>query len=285
MRRAEPPGAPSFSMRVVITGAAGLVGSALADTYRNHDVFALRHDDLDITDARAVHDVVRRLTPEIMFNCAVIGVDECETNPLLAEQVNVDGPMHLATAAEVAGAAIVHFSTNYVFDGDRTDGVPYTIGDEARPINVYGATKLRGELAVSAAARRAFIVRTSWVFGAGKNNFLSTVGARLARGEPVQAITDTFASTTYVNDLTARVADVVTRGEPGTYQIVNEGICSYETFAIEAARILGIRHRLIETTTEAAMARAARRPRWTPMRCDSPPMRPWQDALREFLGR
>ena len=265
-------------MRVLITGAAGLVGSALANAC-GEDAVALRHRDLDITDARAVEDTVQRVRPEVLFNCAVIGVDECETGPDLAERVNVIGPAQLAASAERVGATIVHFSTNYVFDGLRTTGVPYTIDDEPHPINVYGATKLRGERAVTDAASRALVIRTSWVFGHGKASFLSTVAARLARGERVKAIHDTFASTTYVADLVARALELVQRADSGTHHVVNDGVCSYETFAREAARLVGASETLIEPASEA---RSAPRPRWTPMQC-VPPLRPWQDALREYV--
>jgi len=268
-------------MRALITGAAGLVGSALANAYE--DTVALRHRDLDITDARAVDEMVQRVRPEVVFNCAVIGVDECETDPDLAERVNVIGPAQLAASAERVGATIVHFSTNCVFDGRRTTGVPYTIDDEPHPINVYGATKLRGERAVTDAASRALIIRTSWVFGRGKASFLSTVAARLARGERVQAVHDTFASTTYVHDLVARVLELVQRAQSGTYHVVNDAICSYETFAREAARLVGASETLIESAPEASHARPAPRPRWTPMQCVAPPLRPWQDALREYV--
>lgn len=269
-------------MRVMITGAAGLVGSSLLRAYESDDVIALRHRDVDITDARTVQATIHRLRPDVVFNCAVIGVDDCENDPELAERVNVTGPAFLAAAAEEIGAAIVHFSSNYVFDGQRTTGLPYATQDQARPINVYGVTKLRGERAVVAAAERALIIRTSWVFGPGKNNFLSTVAARLARGERVDAISDTFASTTYASDLVTRVIDLVARNQSGTHHVANEGVCSYETFARDAARLVKASESLIETTTEASMARAAPRPRWTPMQCD-PPLRPWQEALAEYL--
>jgi dTDP-4-dehydrorhamnose reductase len=263
-------------MRALITGAAGLIGSALAESY--DDVVALRHRGLDITDAAAVDAVVERVQPHVIFNCAVIGVDQCEADRALAQRVNVDGPANLARAAERIGATLVHFSTNYVFDGARMSQ-PYAVDDEARPINVYGVTKLRGERAVLDASSRALIVRTSWVFGRGKESFLSTVAERLARGERVQAITDTFASATYVADLVTRVRELVQRGECGVQHVVNDGICSYETFAHEAARIIGADEALIEPATEG---RAAPRPRWTPMEC-TPPMRAWQDALANYI--
>lgn len=258
-------------MRVLITGAAGLVGSHLARRFPG--AIALGHAELDITNL----DAVRRLRADVIFNCAVIGVDECEADPELAERVNVLGPATLARSAE----RLVHFSTNYVFDGHRTAGL-YGVDDAAHPINVYGATKLRGERAVLAASPRALIVRTSWVYGPGKESFLSTVAARLARGERVQAITDTFASTTYVNDLVGRVMELVQRGESGIHHVVNEGVCSYETFALEAARLVGASPGLIDRASEASHARPAPRPRWTPMQC-VPPMRRWEEALAEYV--
>lgn len=278
--------------RALITGAGGLVGSALATAYGDGAV-ALRHRELDITDPRAVDAIVARLRPEVIFNCAVIGVDDCEADPALAERINVTGPARLAAAAERIGAAIVHFSSNYVFDGRRTDGLPYTIEDEAHPVNVYGATKLQGEHAVAAACSRAYIVRTSWVFGRGKVSFLSTAAGKLARGERLQAIGDTFASTTYVADLVERLLDLIRLRHYGTFHVVNDGACSYETFAREAARILGLgdeeAEALIESTSEASHRRPAPRPRWTPMRCllserlGLVPLRPWQDALRDYV--
>lgn len=276
-------------MRILITGAGGLVGSHLARAFPPDEVAALRHHDLDIADRDGVDATVNRLHPEVIFNCAVIGVDACEADPSLAERINVSGPLNLAIAAERIGSTLVHFSSNYVFDGERTSGQPYTIDDEARPINVYGATKLRGERAVTDSTTRALIVRTSWIFGAGKESFLSTVAARLARGERVKAIHDTFASTTYVRDLVARVIELVRVERSGTYHVVNEGVCSYDVFAREAARIAGLDEGAVEPVSESAHGRRAPRPRWTPMRCLSSerlglaPMRPWQEALASFI--
>lgn len=255
-------------MRIAITGALGLVGGALAKRYPGAK--ALTHRDLDITD----RDAVARVIPEfdLVFNCAVIGVDDCERDPALARAINVDGPANLAEHAR----KIVHFSTNYVFAGDEEKF--YDVDDEARPVNVYAATKLEGERAVAARNERALIVRTSWVYGRGKANFLSTVGAKLAAGERVRAIGDVFASCTFVNDLVEAVACLL--DEAGVRQVVNEGVVSYEEFAREAARLVGADQTLIEVASERDVMRSSR-PRYTPL-TNSLPMRDWRGALHAY---
>jgi dTDP-4-dehydrorhamnose reductase len=285
-------------MRILITGAHGLVGRALANQYRGEELFVLGHRDLDITEPESVERLVRELRPEVMFNCAVVGVDECEENRELAYAVNVAGPAHLAEAARGNGASIVHFSTNYVFDGERLpvgsaarsdERNFYEVSDEARPVNVYGQTKLDGERCVLARGAASFIIRTSWVFGEGKESFLSTVGRRLRAGERVKAIDDVWASTTFVSDLVRRVAEIVRMARPGTYHVVNRGVCSYEEFAREAARLVGADPTLIEAVSERSLMRAPR-PRCTPMSSRESealglrPMRHWTAALAEFLA-
>ena len=139
-------------MKVLITGAAGLVGSHLARRLAGeHDVLALKHGDLDITDRQAVQRRVADAGPALIVNCAVIQVDESEQDPAKAQAVNVDGAGFLAEAAQMAGAEIVHFSTQYAFDGEAVGRTPYTNEDQPRPVNNYGRTKVFGEAAVRAA--------------------------------------------------------------------------------------------------------------------------------------
>lgn len=281
-------------MKILITGAAGLVGSHLARRLLSqHEIVALKHDTLDITNHEAVHERVVQLRPQLIFNCAVIQVDESEQAPAKAQAVNVDGAAYLAEAAEIVGAEIVHFSTQYAFDGEPLGRLPYTIQDQPRPVNNYGRTKVAGEAVVRAACARSFIVRTSWVYGSGKNSFLCVAHDDLRAGKQVRAIDDIWSSTTYVNDLIDRVMTVRSTGRYGTYHVVNEGVCSYYEFALEAGRALGLTRAqidpLIEIIHERDMKRIAIRPRYTPLRCllseelGLPPMRDWRAALTEYI--
>ena len=262
--------------RVVVTGATGLVGRAMVQHY---GATALTHQDLDITDAAAVKRTMSQLRPELIINCAVLGIDTCEDDPAAAHAVNVAGPAALAEAAERRRAAIVHFSTNYVFDG--RDRRLYGVNDDPNPVNEYGRTKLTGECGVLVRCNRAFIIRSSWIFGSGKNSFVSSVHRKLLAGERVLAVKDVFASTTFVRDLVAAVARVVERGQYGLHQIVNEGVCSNESFAREVAHIIGVSEKLIEPASTRDVHRA-RRPPYTPMRATTP-LRDWREALAEYI--
>jgi dTDP-4-dehydrorhamnose reductase len=283
-------------MRVLITGAAGLVGSHIAKRLASdHPVIALDHSELDITDRTAVMQCVTNVAPALVINCAVMQVDDAEKNPGKAQAVNARGPGFLAEAAARWGAEMLHFSTQYAFPGEPPGRPPYTVDDELCPVNVYGRSKIAGEQAVRDACPKSFIIRTSWVYGPGKESFLCTVHRDLKAGRRVRVIDDIWSSTTYVEDLIARVLKIHAAGHYGTYHVVNEGVCSYYDFAIEAGRLAGLtRDRidaLLEIAKEADMKRAAARPRYTPLRCllserlGFAPMRPWQEALAAYIQK
>jgi dTDP-4-dehydrorhamnose reductase len=282
-------------VKIVITGAGGLIGSHLArHLARGHEVLALKHGDLDITDREAVRSSISNLRPSLVINCATVEVDDCERDPELAKAVHVEGPRALAEAASRAGAEFIHFSTNYVFDGQEAGRSPYTVKDEPRPINVYGKAKAAGERAVLDVCPQSYLIRTSWVYGAGKKSFLSSVHRELQSGIRIRAVSDVWASTTYVADLVRRIDEILPRGRYGTYHIVNQGICSYYDFALEAGRLLGLRagrlEELIEVTQGGEAKRLAPRPSYTPMRCliseelDLPSMREWRCALADYIA-
>lgn len=282
-------------MKTIITGAGGLVGGVLSRRLAasGDEVLALRRADLDVTDACAVERLVESERPSLVVNCAVLGVDECERDAEAARAVNVEAPRALARSAAAAGAAFLHFSTNYVFDGEGERF--YTEEDAPRPLSVYGRTKADGERAALDANARSMVVRTSWVFGAGKRSFLSTAHSEMRAGRRVRAIKDTWASVTSVEDLAARVAELLALDARGLFHVVNDGVCTYEEFAREAARLAGLGESeaapLVETVTEAEMRRPAPRPRYTPLRSLAAerlglaPLRDWRAALAEYVAQ
>jgi dTDP-4-dehydrorhamnose reductase len=283
-------------VKILVTGAAGLVGSHFAQRFKaDHDLLALTRSELDISDQAAVKSRVAAERPSLIVNCAVIQVDEAEHNPAKAEAVNVEGPKILAEAAARLGAELIQFSTQYAFDGETIGRAPYTIKDQLRPVNIYGKTKIAGEEAVRNACAQSYIIRTSWVYGMGKESFLCTVHNDLKSGKRVRAIDDVWSSTTYVEDLLDRLLQILNTRRYGTYHIVNEGVCSYYDFALEAGRLVGLEHEqlasLIEVVHERDMKRVAVRPRYTPMRCllseelGLAPMRHWRDALAAYVRR
>ncbi|HKP46378.1 MAG TPA: dTDP-4-dehydrorhamnose reductase [Pyrinomonadaceae bacterium] len=281
-------------MKVAIVGAGGLVGSEFTrQLSTQHDVLSFSHDDLDITDRIAVERTMRNERPALIINCAVLGVDSCEMNPPLALSVNVNGAENLARAAATIDAEIVHLSSNYVFDGRRSNGAAYTPDDAPDPINVYGKTKLAGERAVKDTSPRSFIIRTSWVFGLNKENFFSAAPRRLRAKQQISAIIDVFANCTYAPDLVARIMEIVSRGSHGTYHVVNSGLCSYYGFALEAARILRMSERdlneLIVPVGVQDLRLRAERPKYSPLSCSTSakmslaPLRDWRAALAEYI--
>jgi dTDP-4-dehydrorhamnose reductase len=283
-------------VRILITGAAGLVGSHIATRLaHDHQVIALNHGELDIADRTAVMRRLSDAAPSLVINCAVVQVDDAEKNPAKASAVNTQGPAFLAEAAAQSGAEMIHFSTQYAFHGEPPGRAPYTIEDELRPVNVYGSSKVAGERAVRDACAKSFIIRTSWVYGNGKKSFLSTVHKDLQAGKRMRVIDDIWSSTTYVEDLIERVLQIHAAGHYGTYHVVNEGVCSYYDFALEAGRLVGLNRdrldALLEIVSEADMKRLAARPRYTPLRCllseqlGFAPMRHWREALAAYVQK
>ncbi|HXD32689.1 MAG TPA: dTDP-4-dehydrorhamnose reductase [Pyrinomonadaceae bacterium] len=281
-------------MKVVITGAGGMVAAEFTRQFSAYaEVLALTHRQLDIANFEAVREVITQNRPDLVINCAVLGVDACELNAANAWAVNTDGAENLAKAAAAMDAAHVQMSTNFVFGNDEMRSSFLTSKDEPQPLNLYGQTKLAGERAARAATSRCFIIRTSWVFGLGKANFFSSVPRQLTTAQPIKAITDVWASSTYVRDLVSRVIEIVRHGRYETYHVVNSGLCSYYDFAREVACLIddsGSRFdKLIEPVELAELWLSARRPRYTPLRClvseelGLPPMRDWKAALREYL--
>jgi dTDP-4-dehydrorhamnose reductase len=280
-----------MTMKVLITGAAGMVGRALAAHCRGRgdEVFAFDRAGLDITDERAVRETFSRLRPDAAVNCAAwTDVDACELDPQRAFLVNSQGVEALSTASRLAGASFVTISTDYVFDGRRENHF-YTQRDDPHPLSAYGAAKLEGERRAQVASARTSVVRSGWIFGPGGTNFLSKVISLARGGKSMKAINDSYGTPTYAPDLAARLRELAELDLPGVYHVVNSGEgTSYEGFARAAAESAGAGGVEIEATATDSLKRPAPRPRNSRMRClvseavGLAPLRDWRDALREF---
>jgi len=278
-------------LKILITGANGLVGRALVEhcASSGDEVFGYDHKALDIADAGAVESVIATQRPDAVINCAAwTDVDGCETNPTKAEQVNSLGPENLAHAARNAGALLITISTDYVFDGKK-DGF-YTQRDQPRPISVYGRYKLEGERRAQSANARTIVVRTGYIFGPGGKNFLSNIVAFARRGQKMKAIRDYWGTPTYGRDLAVRLRELAALDLPGIYHVVSSGEgASFETFSIEALRLAGLNGDLLEVIDGDSLGRPAPRPRNSRLKCllseavGLPPLPSWQDGLTHFI--
>jgi dTDP-4-dehydrorhamnose reductase len=279
-------------LKILVTGAAGLVGQALVEhcSGSGDEVLAYDHHALDIGDAAAVQTVVGDRRPDAIVNCAAwTDVDGCESNPGKAERANALGPENLARAAREAGAVLVTISTDYVFDGAKKGF--YTQRDQPSPISVYGKYKLEGERRAQTAHARTIVVRTGYIFGPGGKNFLSNVIARAERGERLTAIADYWGTPTYGHDLALRLRELVGLDLPGIYHVVNGGEgASFETFSREALRLAGVNDADLEVVQGDSLGRPAPRPHNSRLKClvseaiGLPALRPWQDALAHFIS-
>ena len=278
-------------MKVLVTGAGGLVGRAVGEHCRGlgDEVFLCQHNDLDITDPRAVRETIREAKPDVVINCAAwTNVDACESDPDRAFAANATGPGMLAEACKEADCRFITISTDYVFDGEKRGF--YTQEDEPNPQSVYAASKLEGERLAAAANDRAIIVRTGYIFGRGGANFLCTVVDRAKRGEKLKAINDQFGTPTYAKDLAARLRQLAEINVPGIYHVVNSGDgASFEEFTRKAVELVGNPQASIESVSATALNRPAKRPRNSRLRClisetiGLAPLRNWAAALEDFV--
>jgi dTDP-4-dehydrorhamnose reductase len=278
-------------LKVLITGAGGLVGQALQEhcARSGDEVLTYRREALDITDAVAVDRCVLQQAPDAVINCAAwTDVDGCETDSPKAYAVNATGPENLAQASRKAQAAFITISTDYVFDGTKEG--PYTQRDTPSPISVYGKAKLDGEQRVQVAYARSIVVRTGFIFGPGGKNFLSRVVDNARQGQSIAAISDATGTPTYARDLAGRLRELVLKDLPGIFHVVNSGEgATYEQFARSALSLAGLEDATINVVSVASLSRPAPRPVNSRLQCllseaiGLKPLPPWEDGLRRFV--
>jgi dTDP-4-dehydrorhamnose reductase len=274
-------------MKLMVTGAGGMLGHdvvRLAEDMR-HQVVALTHDDLDVTDPAKVERLITRERPGAVINCAAwTNVDGAEESEHDASVINAQGAGFVAGAAAKVDAKVILPSTDYVFNGT---GGPYGESDDPDPINAYGRTKLAGERATALVNGRSFIVRTSWLFGPNGGNFVETMLRLGQGGGPVVVVHDQIGCPTYTGHLAVGLLRLVDSAAYGIHHMAGDGSCSWYEFAMEIFRQAEVVTRVMASTTDM-MERPATRPansilvsrRSTPIKLPA-----WQRGLSDYLAR
>ncbi len=284
-------------MKLLISGANGQLGLALTRRLRGiHEVLALARDGFDLADAKVCRRVLERERPDVLLNCAAYtAVDRAESEPELAHVINAEGPGHLANSCRELGIFLIHFSTDYVFDGLATR--PYVETDITAPISVYGRSKLDGETRVAASGAGHLILRLSWVYSNDGSNFYKTM-LRLAQDRPLlRVVADQWGVPNYTADLADAVACALNRPLPelrrasGLYHVTSQGQTSWWGFADAIINGVVLQARVtVEAILTSEYPTAAQRPAYSVL--DASPFYEtfgwrapsWQDGLRRCLA-
>lgn len=275
-------------MKILITGAYGMLGSDLREVLKNQELIVTGSKDLDITDEDKVIEFVCENSPELVINAAAYtAVDDCETHYDDAYAVNALGPKNLAIACNKLDIPLVHISTDYVFDG--TKRTPLIEADNLGPQSAYGKTKLAGEEFIQENTDKYFILRTAWLYGLHGNNFVKTMLELAENHDEITVVDDQVGSPTYSFDLAVAITNLLFSDKYGIYHVTNEGECSWYEFAKLIFELSNIDVNVVPVTTEE-FPRPAPRPHYSVLNNKKwnssgfVPMRTYQEALTEYLS-
>ena len=280
----------SGSKKVLILGSAGQLGAALVRCFgKSCEVVPLSHEQLDVCDGSRVQQVQSAEKPWAVINAAACtDVDGCEKNVEKAYTVNAIAAGNIAEQAAKNGSTLVHISTDYVFDGFKD--TPYQEQDEPNPLSIYAKSKLEGERLVSQAMPKALIVRSAWLFGMGRSNFVMRIFESVMTKPEIPVVSDHWGSPTYTEDLATAVEKLLARDAIGLFHVTNQGNCSWYEYAVEILKILKIRTCKIVPVSGDELKRPASRPVYSVLDNSryqgvvGELLRPWKEALADFLG-
>ncbi len=283
-------------MKILLIGARGQLAHDLqgefASAGKKHEIVPVTHEQLDIRDQRWVDDLIASTRPECIINTAAFHkVDLCEDEPETTFAVNQGGVANLARAAERHNALLVQLSTDYVFDGAKR--APYKEGDEAKPLSVYGKSRLAGERALEQHCARYIIIRTCGLYGlAGSQsktgNFVETMLKLAASGKVPRVVNDQVCTPTSTRDLARHMVQFVASGAQGWFHMTSTGECSWFDFARECFRLADV-HIPVNPVSSQEYGARARRPLYSVLdnlayrNAGFSDFRPWQEALAEYI--
>lgn len=267
---------------MIIFGARGMLGHALAATFHDCHPVLLDKAEVDLTNHEAVRRVFREYRPSCVLNAAAYtNVDGAEDDEALALTVNASVVRTLAQLCEDTHSVMVHYSTDYVFDGRQKDG--YNEASTPGPLNAYGRTKLRGEEYLLQSGADGLLIRTSWLYGPYGKNFVENILNRAQKEPQIEVVDDQFGKPTYTMDLAFRTSELLKKDARGIHHATNEGVTTWYGFAKEILRCIGVTTPVVPIPS-IQLQRKAVRPKYSGLlNTKDRPMRFWQDALQEYL--
>ena len=276
-------------MKILLFGAGGLVGKELVALYARtaNEVNRPTSAEVDITKFEQVQDFVNEHKPELIINCAALtDVDKCELEEDTAYKINALGPKHIALAAREQHAKVIHLSTDYVFDGEK--GEPYNEFDATQPINIYGKSKLDGEEFIKEVTDDFMIIRTAWVFGKGRGNFVDYVVDGVLKQKEITAIKDMVSSPTYAEDLAVQIKKMAETRETGIFHMANKGYGTRLEIVEEIMSLIG-KPANVKVITQRQWEKPAKRPAFSALNnyhltvLGKNEMPEWKEALKRYL--
>ncbi len=276
---------------MLLLGYQGMLGSALFEKLSAaHEVSGISRRELDITSEEACRRLISAAAPDVVVNAAAYtNVDGCEVEREKCFAVNALGVKNIALACRERAINVVHFSTDYVFDGGKNS--PYHESDECRPVNAYGLSKLEAERLLEAFSHNFLIIRSSWLYGINGRNFVSTILEKAGSVGRLEVVTDQVGSPTSTGDLAAATATLIEEGHRGIFHAANGGHCSWYDFTREILRCRRLNDVAVLPITSDKLTRPAVRPPYSVLDClkytsaTGRGMRTWQEALQEYLNK
>lgn len=282
-----------FPVPCLVTGASGMLGRDLCRALTQAGIHFIEMDveGIDISSLSSVLEVFKTVKPGIVINVAAItDVDGCESTEELAFKVNAVGPENLAKAAKDFRSFLVHISTDYVFDGTKTE--PYLEDDATNPIGVYGKSKLEGEIRIQKILpKNHCIIRTQWLYGAHGKNFVDTIIRAGAGNKILRIVNDQRGAPTYTVDLSDAIVKLCRLKATGNFHITNSGSTTWSNFAAKILKLSGLNKVQIQEISTQDLGRPAPRPLYSVLdtskfeRLTGTRLRHWEDALEEYLSK
>jgi dTDP-4-dehydrorhamnose reductase len=276
-------------MKILVTGSDGLIGTnILPELSKQFEIIPVTEKQWDILDRKLGEEIFHTHQPDVLINLAAItNVDGCEDATELAYRVNAEGAGVIADLCREHNVKLLHFSTDYVFDGAGTK--PYTEEDAPNPLSVYGRSKLFGEKKVLKSLPSSLVLRTEWIYGRGGENFITKVRKVARETGKVEVVDDQIGTPTFARDLAWPVKELITRNKSGIYHVTNGGSCTWFQFAKQIFSLLHIDVPCLPISS-AQLSWRARRPAYSVLDCSKLRndiglvMRPWQEALVQYLA-